>query len=97
MDNTKFDRFLQKDEEIRTEKLLEGESSYEQELSVAHYFGMSLVGYRSTRSAALRARRARETFEIKYYLGTHPDASVAEIALKLGLSVAHVKVVLEID
>lgn len=95
MDNTNFDRFLRKDEEIRKEKQLEGESTFEQELSVAHYFGMSLVGYRSTRSAALRARRARETFEIKYYLGTHPDASVAEIANKLGLSEAHVKAALE--
>lgn len=97
MENTNFDRFLLKDEEIRKEKQLEGESIFEQELSVAHYFGMSLIGYRITRSAALRARRARETFEIKYYLGTHPDASVAEIAHKLGLSEAHVKVVIEID
>ena len=95
MDNTNFDRFLLKDEEIRKEKQLEGESVYEQELSVAHYFGMSLIGYRITRSAALSARRARENFEIRYYLGTHPDASVAEIAHKLGLSEAHVKAVLE--
>ena len=95
MDNTNFDRFLRKDEEIRKEKQLEGESIYEQELSVAHYFGMSLVGYRNTRSAALRARRAREAFEIKYYLGTHPDASVAESALVLGLTEAHAKAVLE--
>lgn len=95
MDNTNFDRFINKANEIVSKQEIEGATNAEAEREVAHYFGMSKLDYRITRSAALRARRAREAFEVHYYRGTHPEATVAEIALALCLTEAHVKAVID--
>lgn len=95
MDNTNFDRFIEKANGIVSKQKIEGATNAEAEREVAHYFGMSKLDYRVTRSAALRARRAREAFEVHYYRGTHPEATVVEIASVLGLTEAHVKAALE--
>lgn len=95
MDNTNFDRFINKSNEIVSNQKIEGATNAEAEREVAHYFGMSKLDYRITRSAAIRARRAREAFEVHYYRGTHPDASIAEIALALDLTEVHVKALID--
>lgn len=90
-----FDMFLEKAAEMVVTSSLDGKSYAASEKEVADYYSMSLIDYRLTRSAALKARRARQTFEIRYYKGTHPDATAAEIATALKLPEVQIKAVMD--
>lgn len=90
-----FDTFLEKAAKLVIDSSLEGQSYAVSEKAVADYYGMSLIDYRYARSAALKARRARQTFEIRYYKGTHPDATAAEIAKALELPEVQIKAVMD--
>lgn len=90
-----FEKFIDKAKEIVVNGSLEGKSYAETEKDVADYFGMSLIDYRKTRSEALKARRAQQTFEIRYYLGTHPHATAASTAVALKLPEVQVKAVID--
>ena len=96
MRQTNFGKFLEKADEIRMEKQLEGASIAEQEKAAADYFGMTVIKYRMVRSAALQAKRAQQKFEILYYRGTHADATAIDIATALSLPELQVKAALEI-
>jgi hypothetical protein len=74
--NPNFIRFLEKDEEIRTECKLAGKDDITAEREVAQYFEMNISGYRKVRGAALKARRAQQVFTVSY---------IAAIAERLGL------------
>lgn len=95
MNTTNFEHFIDKAKQIVIDESLDGKSYQDSERDVANYFGMSLVDYRKTRSAALKARRAQQTFEIRYYIGTHPEAKPAEIAAALKLPEVQVKAVID--
>ena len=95
MKQSNFDKFLEKAEEIRMEKQLEGASVAEQEKAAADYFGMCVYDYRLAKSAARQAKRAQQKFTILYYCGTHPDVSTADIAKALLLPEVQVKTILE--
>lgn len=86
-----FDKFLEKDKEIRVQCQLDGIGVAAMDKAVADYFGMSLRDYRSARHAAFKARTAARDFTLRYFTGTHPDMSVAEAAAKLGYPIVTVK------
>lgn len=90
-----FDMFLEKAANLVIETSLDGQSYAASEKAAADYYGMSLIDYRYARSAALKARRARQTFEIRYYKGTHPDATAAQIAEALKLPEVQIKAVMD--
>jgi hypothetical protein len=89
--NPNFIRFLEKDEEIRTECKLAGKDDITAEREVAQYFEMDISGYRKARGAALKARRAQQVFTVSYYMATHADANTSVIAERLGLPEVIVK------
>lgn len=90
---TNFDNFLEKAREITANGIVEGKDCGSIENDAANYFGMSLSDYRKTMSAAAEAHRAQQVFTIRYYRGTHPQATVSSVALALDLPVSLVKTV----
>lgn len=92
---TNFEKFIEIAQEFTVNGIPEGKSCDTIEKEAASYFGMSISDYRKTLSSALKARRAQQTFEIRYYLGTHPHATASSAAVALCLPEVQVKAVID--
>lgn len=78
-----------------TEEFLLKANDFTNERDAAEYFGMNMTDYRSTRLAARVASRANLVFTVRYYQGTHPMETMAEVAAGLGIAESTVKELLQ--
>lgn len=70
-------------------------NDFTDERDAAEYFGMNMTDYRATRWAARVSSRANLVFTVRYYQGTHPMETMAEVAAGLGIAESTVKELLE--
>lgn len=77
------------------EEFLLKSNDFTNERDAAEYFGMGMTDYRAARWSARIASRANLVFTVRYYQGTHPLATMAEVAEGLGIKESTVKELLE--